>query len=391
MASKTIAAVFAMLFLLSTASLAGAQETMTIDPRFAALGGTHVAWPDAGNVIDVNVAGLRFVGDSFQYTGLSIQTAGPVFDIASLILKGLSGPGFASLVGTSEAQELFDGVYARAGVLGPLSLSFTRNGFGLEVDNDTAVSAIGSGASGLDVRTSELLAVRAGYALAIPFADGSPVSLSIGLGLGGYLSGAAAATTSLVTLPTMLSSLPTSFFLGAPFELSMGGTIDAGVLLSIGQWIAIGVSAKDIYAPSLVFPYDSTSGFFSRTAARGTPQYRVAPLNLSAGAALSPPLGAAERFVQDLTIAIDYRDILDFWLDPANADNLSLKFSVGAEVTLLHVLAVRIGFDRGMIAAGVGLELGMVDLSAAMFGTELATEPGVFGVYNLALGLEFGR
>jgi hypothetical protein len=275
--------------------------------------------------------------------------------------------------------------------LGPLAVSFTRNGLGLAVDNDTSIRVVGSGSAGLDVRSSEQITVRAGYSLRIPLPEAWPVSLAVGLGLNAYVAGAAEATASLVTLPTMLNTLASSFFLAAPFELILGGAVDAGIMVTLGQSLAVGLSVDDIYAPTFVFPYDSVSGFFSRTATRGATEYTTAPLDLTLGLALTPRLGSAQRYVQDLTIAVDYRDILDFWLDAANADNVFLKFGIGAEATFLQVLSVRLGFDRGMIAAGLGLDLGMFDLSAAMYGTEVSAEPGVFGVYNLVLGLEFGR
>ena len=345
----------------------GVTDSTTPDAREGALGGPHVAWTEIGNALETNVAGLRFVDNGFRFSALTVQTAGPVFDIASVLLQGFSGVEFASLVSTPEAQELFDGVYARAAILGPVAISYVRNGFGISFDNLTAVRVQGSGTSGLDVRSSERLVLRGGYSLQLPLPDSWNVTLAIGLGANTHLTASTVASTSLVTLSTMLNSLESSLLSDATLEQAIGGGIDAGLMFTAGGWLAIGLSATDIYAPTFTFPITPASGFFSGSYTKGERRYDTEPLDLTVGAAFTPPLGAAERIVRDFTVAFDYRDILDFWLDPADADNLFLKFGIGVEATLLQVLCVRAGFDRGMIAAGFGLELGMFDLSAAMY------------------------
>jgi hypothetical protein len=44
---------------------------------------------------------------------------------------------------------------------------------------------------------------------------------------------------------------------------------------------------------------------------------------------------------------------------------------------------------EGLFTAGVGLDLKIFTLNAAMFGTELSSEPGMRPVYNILIGLEF--
>ena len=121
------------LLLVSIAAFAdpGVTDDTMPDARSAALGGSHAAWVGPSDVLATNVAGLRRMEDGFRFTALTLQTTGPVFDIASVLLRGFSGVGFATLVGTPEAQELLDGVYARAALMGPVAIAFYRNGFGI--------------------------------------------------------------------------------------------------------------------------------------------------------------------------------------------------------------------------------------------------------------------
>ncbi|MCF7951454.1 MAG: hypothetical protein K9L57_07460, partial [Spirochaetaceae bacterium] len=84
-----------------------------------------------------------------------------------------------------------------------------------------------------------------------------------------------------------------------------------------------------------------------------------------------------------------YKDIFDFWLYPELANNPILHLGLGAEITVLEILDVRMGLSQGLPAAGIGLDLHYFRLNASMFGTERSTEPGLAPVYNLQLGLEF--
>jgi hypothetical protein len=88
---------------------------------------------------------------------------------------------------------------------------------------------------------------------------------------------------------------------------------------------------------------------------------------------------------------LDYTDILDFWLYPKLATNPVLHVGIGTEVTMMQILDVRLGFAQGLPSAGLGLDLHVFTLNAAMFGTERSTEPGLSPVYNLQLGFEFTR
>jgi len=115
----------------------------------------------------------------------------------------------------------------------------------------------------------------------------------------------------------------------------------------------------------------------------------LTPLDLSVGVGFRPALGRLDRVVSDLVLLLDYVNILDFVVDPANARNPVLHVGLGAEVELLDVLSLRAGFSDGLLAAGLGIDLRICTLNLSMFGQEMSSEPGVAPVFNFMLGVEF--
>jgi hypothetical protein len=112
-------------------------------------------------------------------------------------------------------------------------------------------------------------------------------------------------------------------------------------------------------------------------------------LDLALGVLYTPHFGFLDAYVSDLKFMLDYNDIFDFWTHPATASNPLLHIGLGAEVTLLDVLAVRAGFGDGYFSAGLGMNLTACHLDLAMFGTELSTEPGLRPSFNLIISTLF--
>jgi hypothetical protein len=261
-------------------------------------------------------------------------------------------------------------------------------GFGLF--NDTQVTIESLGASQLEVRAGERFVLRGGYGLGIPLPESWSSDLVVGLGLKGFVRGDSVISTSILTLPSLFDSIGLDTLTGSPFELVTGIGVDLGVRYSWRNMLAAGLTVDNLYSPTQVARYSTLQGFLDATETVSSPEYRTLPQEVSLGFAYTPSLGAAERYIQDLTVLLDYEDILDFWLDPAGGENIILKFGLGVEATFLEVLSIRGGFSEGLFAAGLGVDLSVVRLNAAMFGSELSSEPGLRPAYNLIVGLEFG-
>jgi hypothetical protein len=153
--------------------------------------------------------------------------------------------------------------------------------------------------------------------------------------------------------------------------------------------LALGLTATNLYTPGVVNHYASVSSFLSGAATTAPTDTVVAPINFSFGAEYTPPLGNLSRYISEINLFFDYRNFLDFLLYPATAENIVLKFSLGAQIRILQIVSLRAGFARGLPAFGLGLDLTAFTLNAAVYGDELSTEPGLKSVYNVLIGFDF--
>lgn len=375
--------------LASALSAQSADDFLMPNGRTAALGGRHRALADDFQTLFANPAGLLELAPRFTYSQLGIRASGPVFSIASLVIESLGGADTATLLAQPSVQSLLRSIYARFSLEGPVAFGYAGAGMGFGVFNDTQLVLQSTGASGLEIRAGERFLLRGGYAIGIPLPAAWDSRLAAGLGLNGYVRGDSVVSASLLTLPSVIDSFGPSLLADSPFELVSGIGIDAGLRYVWRDTLAAALTVDNLYAPYVVLTYPTTSGFLDSSGSAGAPAYDAAAQEISVGVAYTPSIGRAERYVQDLTVLFDYADIFDFWIDPANAENIVLKMGLGVEATFLDVLSVRAGLGQGLLAAGIGVDLTYLTLNAAMFGTELSSEPGLRPVYNLAIGLEF--
>ena len=357
--------------------------------RTAALGGPHTGLADDLETLFVNPAGLADVDPHFRYAQLSVGASGPIFTLAGVVMQAFGGADVAALIATPEVQQSLAGLDARLWLSGPVAVGYAGGGTGFGVFNDTELRVVNSASSGLQMRVGERLLVRGGYAIDIPVPAASSSRLAVGIGVKGFVRGDSVFSTSLLGLPSLLESIGPELLSESPFELISGIGIDVGVRYVWSEMVAAALTFDNVYSPYAVVAYPSLGGFLDSSAAPAPAEYATVPHELNVGLAYMPPLGAMERYVQRVTLLLDYRDILDFWFDPANAENTVLKFGFGVEATILQVLSLRGGFNRGLFSAGLGLDLSFVRFNAAMYGTELSSEPGFRPVYNLLIGLEF--
>jgi hypothetical protein len=359
------------------------------DGRSAALGGRHRALADGFQTLFANPAGLLELEPQFSYSQLGVRVTGPMFSIASIVLESLGGADIETLLAKPSVQDLLRGIYARFSLTGPVSFGYVGGGMGFGVFNDTHLILESLGSSSLEIRVGERFLARGGYAIGIPLPAAWDARLAAGIGLNAYVRGDSVVSTSLLTLPSVIGSFGPSLLSDSPFELVSGIGLDAGLRYVWRDTLAAALTVDNVYAPNVVLAYPTTSGFLDSTGSAAAPVYDALAQEIGVGVAYTPAIGRAERYVQNLTVLFDYEDIFDFWIDPANAENLVLKMGLGVEATFLEVLSVRAGVGQGLLAAGIGIDLTYLTLNAAMFGTELSGEPGLRPVYNLTLGLEF--
>jgi len=262
------------------------------------------------------------------------------------------------------------------------------NGLGFGIFNTSDVVFRSPRSLSLEATARESILLCGGYALRVPFPDAWATTLDIGFLLKGFLRGETSISTSILELESLIASIGPDTVMGEPFLLTTGIGVDAGIRVGYRDVIAVGVVGRDLYSPTLRNSYTTLSGFLENSESPTQTNARV-PLDLSAGLLFTPGLGVLERYVSELTIMLDYNDILDFLTHPATAKNPVLHPGLGVEITLLEILHLRGGFHQGLFSAGLGMDLTYFNLNASMYGTELSSEPGLRPVYNVLIGFEF--
>jgi hypothetical protein len=248
--------------------------------------------------------------------------------------------------------------------------------------------AEGGVSSGISFTLSERLLLSGGFALGVPLPASWKGSLDAGVLLKGFILGTSGFSSSVLGLEDVFSNLDSDLFLDEPFDVTTGIGLDVGLRYALQERFAVGLTGQNLLAPTVTNEYASLQAFLDNESPVDRPTGRI-PQNLSLGVMYRPPLGVLGRYISDATVLFDYRDILDFWVAPATAENILLKFGTGLEVTMLEVLDVRLGFSDGLLNAGLGLDLNRVDINFALYGSELSTEPGLRPVFNALVGFEF--
>ena len=380
-----------LLIVVGGAVFAQSQDDFLIPSgRTPAIGGIHRALNDDITTLFANPAGLHGLDPGFVYSQLGFAATGPIFTIAGIVAESISGGDFVALLASPTVQTLLSSIYTRLSVGGPFYFGYAGGGMGFGIFNDTQITLESQGASSIEVRAGERFVLRGGYGINIPLPETWNSEFVVGLGLKGFVRGDAVISTSILTLPSLFDSIGLSTLTGAPFELITGIGVDVGLRYEWRNLLAAAITVDNAYAPTAVSSYTTLQAFLDSTETVASPDYTALPQEISVGFAFTPSLGPVDRYVQDLMILLDYEDILDFWLNPNGGENIVLKFGAGLEFKLLEVLSIRAGFNEGLFAAGLGVDLTFVQLNAAMYGTELSSEPGLRPAYNLVLGLEFG-
>ncbi len=357
-------------------------------PRTAAIGGVHAAQADDTTTLFSNPAGFRSVEPEFKAAELAFGVSGPVFTVSSIVFEGFQSD-IDEVLTSPDVNNLLQSLYAGFSLIGPLSFAYVGEGLGFGVTASNGVLVEGTGASVLDFGIYQRMLISGGYAARIPLPESVPGELDAGFLFKGFITGRSGFETGILDLPDTLGGIGPGTVLDEPFDLITGVGIDVGTRYAPNPVWAFGLTVQNLVAPAVVNEYSSLRAFLENEQPVSRPNARI-PQNLSVGVEYTPPLSpGVRRHVSEWKLYFDYRDIIDFWTAPETSENILLKFSLGSELTMLQVLAIRLGFARGLPAAGFGLDFRRVTFSAAMFGTELTTEPGFKSVYNLLIGVTF--
>ena len=385
----------AFALMLSLASVAGLSASPFIfepmqfpSARMSALGGMHAALADDISVLMSNPAGFRSAPPQISIAELTTNLSGPIFSIADVVFRIAGGTSPTSLLLEPDVQNLLTSLYAGATIGGPIALGYIGDGLGFGFFNSTGMTFATEGTVPTVTTTmKEDLLFVAGYGFRIPLADRLQSTLDFGFSVKAFSRASVEWSESILSFFSLLTSPSPSDFLNQPFTLDVGFGFDAGALYAWNKTISVGLVARNLYSPVARNAYTSVNAFTSGAAS--TTSYGIAPLDLALGVVYTPRLGFLESYLSNPKLMLDYGDMIDFWTHPDTASNPVLHFGLGAEVTLLDVLALRAGFGDGYFSAGLGLNLTAVHLDLSMFGTELSGQPGLRPSYNLIMSTSF--
>ncbi len=356
--------------------------------RMGALGGMHAALADDISVLMSNPAGFRSAGPQLSVAELTMNLSGPIFSIADIVFRIVGGTSPTSLLLEPDVQKLLTSLYAGATIAGPLALGYIGDGLGFGFFNSTGMSFATQGTVPTVTTTmKEDLLFVAGYGFRIPLADRLQSTLDFGFSVKAFTRAGIAWSESILSFFSFLTSPSPSVLLNQPFTLDVGFGFDAGALYAWNNTLSVGLVGRNLYSPVARNAYASVNAFTS--GASSTLSYGIAPLDLALGVLFTPRLGFLESYLSNAKFMLDYGDMIDFWTHPDTASNPLLHFGLGAEVTLLDVLALRAGFGDGYFSAGLGFNLTAFRLDLTMFGRELSLEPGLRPSYNLIMSMAF--
>ena len=350
-----------------------------INPRFSAMGGSHAAVHDGFSALFQNSAGYLLTDQELSFAQFTLGLKGPVFTIADTFVAGAE---------LDDISELLDGLYTGIDIAGPLAFGYVGKGMGLGIFANTFTEIKSNNPLTAKENIMQDILLTGGYSF--PIVGGGenhePHRLDGGVMLKGGFRGRIQGGVSAVELQNPSLDLIT----GRPFYFTSLIGMDLGLLYNYEKKWYVGMTAKDAFTPTLRSKYTDISSFIDGEPAVGD-EFGLVPFTLNLGGMYRLDLSHRNMFISEAKFMLDYTDILDFWLYPKLATNPVLHVGIGTEVTMMQILDVRLGFAQGLPSAGLGLDLHVFTLNAAMFGTERSTEPGLSPVYNLQLGFEFTR
>jgi len=161
-----------------------------------------------------------------------------------------------------------------------------------------------------------------------------------------------------------------------------GLAVDVGALYELGPF-SFGIAAKDLLGTQIAYRTTTFDEYYQAIIAASLPLGSALtdeeedaawsiPMKVNVGAEFHPDLGVVS-FLFDPSISVD---LLDLSLalrtfqagDQMTTDQILSMLNFGGEMNLLRFLSVRGGYYGGYLSAGIGLDIFVVDINAAIAG-----------------------
>jgi len=207
--------------------------------------------------------------------------------------------------------------------------------------------------------------------------------------LGSYLSGQS------IDLTTMFSS---TVFYGS------GLGVDAGLLWELGPF-SVGLAAKDLLGTAVAYRKTDFATYYEALLAASLPAGSELteteranawsiPMKINAGFEFHPDLGVLSSLI-DPSLSVDLLDMTSAvrtWQagEQVTAAQVVDMLNFGGELKLLEFLSLRGGYYGGYLSGGVGLDIFVLDVNAAIAGDFGLDDAGAWGFSNVGGSVEVG-
>lgn len=166
---------------------------------------------------------------------------------------------------------------------------------------------------------------------------------------------------------------------------------DLGAIAELGMF-SFGLSLRDIGHTRYLYQQTDLESLASDpfSGSDYTGLDYITPMSLHLGAGIHPDLGRISRF-------IDPKAHVEYVIPMINPDKVAdyesqsfwVNLHAGAEVKLLSFLSLRAGYSSGYLSAGIGLDLYIAELNAALYSVETGSHSGSSQQMGAALELAF--
>ncbi|MDR2150550.1 MAG: hypothetical protein LBO67_07005 [Spirochaetaceae bacterium] len=366
-------------------------------PRSRALGGDHVAYAGGVDALFVNPAELRRKNE-FSVLNLSLSATNPLWiNKVAYELKGGFEPEKVLALIPTDPMRLPLGL----DVQGPLALGFVSGGFGIGVFDRIYLDARIKGLN-VELGVNADLTMNVGYAYRFDLGD----RFKIDAGIGAKIFGRATANVNK-GLTELLEDIDGGFTLDmfglSKLPLLVGGTANLGGAVHLSflptafnDDFTVGVVWSDVFSYAKeVMNLSSYVGLDEDPTWEPSEDVYTIPTSVQIGVSYSFNLGKLLRIavMADHNDAVGLCKYIDSTIQEDGAwitmrDPL-LDTTVGAEVTLFNIVSVRAGMRDLLPAVGLGLDLFIFKLDAALYGKELGMYPGDFTTMALDIGMNF--
>lgn len=368
---------------------AEAEDPATMETILNEAAGTSgIEWEEGDDIADV----LAAAGTQDVVAFLE------AFDTAAETYSASYNSTYADVIDNILAQvdDALPSGYARVG--GQVGLGYVGNGIGLGLFANTEATVDGTNilrATGLAYNT-------------ITFVGG--LGLTFGnLDLGVSIRPTVFGYSTVNAAPIMASFLAggsidfTTMFANTVYYGS-GLGVDVGARWRLGP-LSLGLAVKDVLGTQISYRKSDFGTYYDSLLAASLPvgselsadeqaDAWTIPMKVNAGIEFDPDLGVLSYLI-DPSIGVDLLDMtsaIRLWQsgEEITPEKVLEMLNFGGELGLLRFLTLRGGYYGGYISGGVGLDIFLIDINAAIAGDFGRDEGGQWGFTNVGGSVELG-